>query len=46
MDNRKRLRAAMSRRGFRPYEREWWHFDYPSDPPPAPIDIPYADIQP
>ena len=46
MDNRKRLRAAMVRRGFRPYEREWWHFDYPTEPPPPAIDIPYTEIQP
>lgn len=27
--NRKRLVAAMERRGFVNYDKEWWHFSYP-----------------
>ena len=26
--NRKLLRRIMTRAGFKPYENEWWHFDY------------------
>lgn len=26
--NARRLRAAMERRGFRPFATEWWHFDW------------------
>jgi D-alanyl-D-alanine dipeptidase len=26
--NRKLLRKIMSKAGFKPYENEWWHFDY------------------
>lgn len=29
MENRLALRRAMERRGFRPYNAEWWHFSYP-----------------
>ncbi len=29
-----RLRAAMERRGFRPYAPEWWHFTLASEPYP------------
>jgi D-alanyl-D-alanine dipeptidase len=32
--NRKLLAAAMWRRGFRPYEREWWHFTLRGEPYP------------
>ena len=32
--NRKLLAAAMSRRGFRPYDREWWHFTLRGEPHP------------
>jgi D-alanyl-D-alanine dipeptidase len=31
---RERLRAAMERRGFRPYAPEWWHFTLASEPYP------------
>ena len=30
--NRDRLRAAMSRRGFRNYSKEWWHFTLRDEP--------------
>lgn len=30
--NRKRLVAAMARRGFSNYSREWWHFRYTAEP--------------
>ena len=30
--NRDRLRAAMSRRGFRNYAKEWWHFTLRDEP--------------
>src|SRR6202140_2659053 len=32
--NRLLLAAAMRRRGFRPYEREWWHFTLRGEPFP------------
>ena len=33
--NRALLAAAMRRRGFRPYDREWWHFTLRGEPYPA-----------
>jgi D-alanyl-D-alanine dipeptidase len=33
--NRALLAAAMRRRGFRPYEKEWWHFTLRGEPFPA-----------
>jgi D-alanyl-D-alanine dipeptidase len=33
--NRALLAAAMRRRGFRPYEKEWWHFTLRDEPFPA-----------
>jgi D-alanyl-D-alanine dipeptidase len=33
-ENRERLANAMRRRGFRPYEREWWHFTLRGEPFP------------
>jgi zinc D-Ala-D-Ala dipeptidase len=33
--NRARLAAAMRRHGFRPYDREWWHFTLRGEPYPA-----------
>jgi len=33
--NRATLAAAMRRRGFRPYEKEWWHFTLAHEPFPA-----------
>jgi D-alanyl-D-alanine dipeptidase len=29
------LAAAMRRRGFRPYAKEWWHFTLSPEPFPA-----------
>jgi zinc D-Ala-D-Ala dipeptidase len=34
------LVAAMARRGFRNYHREWWHFSYPGATPLAAYDFP------
>jgi len=33
--NRMLLASAMRRRGFRPYDREWWHFTLRGEPFPA-----------
>ena len=33
--NRATLATAMRRRGFRPYEKEWWHFTLAHEPFPA-----------
>jgi zinc D-Ala-D-Ala dipeptidase len=33
--NRALLAAAMRRRGFRPYDKEWWHFTLRGEPFPA-----------
>ena len=32
--NRQRLKAAMERRGFRNYSKEWWHFTLRGEPHP------------
>jgi len=32
--NRGLLAGAMRRRGFRPYEKEWWHFTLRHEPFP------------
>lgn len=32
--NRAQLAAAMARRGFRPYDKEWWHFTLRGEPYP------------
>jgi D-alanyl-D-alanine dipeptidase len=34
-ENRALLAAAMRRRGFRPYEKEWWHFTLAHEPFPS-----------
>ena len=34
-DNRAMFAAAMRRRGFRPYPREWWHFTLAREPFPG-----------
>jgi D-alanyl-D-alanine dipeptidase len=34
-ENRALLAAAMRRRGFRPYVKEWWHFTLAHEPFPA-----------
>jgi D-alanyl-D-alanine dipeptidase len=39
--NRKLLSDAMRRRGFKPYDREWWHFGLASEPfPDRYFDLP------
>ncbi len=39
--NRTLLAAAMRRRGFRPYQKEWWHFTLSHEPfPDAYFDLP------
>ena len=39
--NRMRLAAAMQRRGFRPYPKEWWHFTLRNEPfPDTYFDVP------
>jgi D-alanyl-D-alanine dipeptidase len=37
---RDRLRAAMTRHGFRNYAREWWHYSYPAADPGVAFDVP------
>lgn len=41
LDNRLTLRRAMERRGFRPYDAEWWHFSYPTTDT-SQRDVPYS----
>ena len=45
LDNRQLLRSAMSARGFRPYDLEWWHFSYPFGDS-GPRDVPYGCFEP
>lgn len=35
------LKRAMQRRGFKPYEKEWWHFSYVMTGT-SPRDVPYS----
>ena len=37
---RERLRAAMTRHGFRNYAPEWWHYSYPAADPGVAFDVP------
>jgi D-alanyl-D-alanine dipeptidase len=37
---RERLRAAMTRHGFKNYFREWWHYSYPAADPGVAFDVP------
>jgi D-alanyl-D-alanine dipeptidase len=40
-ENRRQLRDAMQRRGFRPLAQEWWHFTYQPEPyPDRSFDVP------
>jgi len=39
-DRRRRLRETMQRRGFTPYDREWWHFTWKAKAPV--LDVPYG----
>ncbi|MGA8650580.1 MAG: M15 family metallopeptidase, partial [Xanthobacteraceae bacterium] len=34
-ENRALIAAAMRRRGFRPYQKEWWHFTLSHEPFPG-----------
>lgn len=38
--NREMLRSAMIAAGFRPYDKEWWHFSYPPGDPGKAFDFP------
>ncbi len=38
--NRRTLSSAMSRRGFRNYSKEWWHFTLRSEPESRHYDFP------
>ncbi len=40
LHNRRVLKRAMTRRGFKSYAKEWWHFHYPT--PARPRDVPYG----
>ncbi len=42
MVHRKTLRAAMTRVGFKPYAREWWHFTLPEPAGLPRLDTPYT----
>jgi D-alanyl-D-alanine dipeptidase len=39
---RLRLRAAMERAGFEPYELEWWHFTFRRERRGPALDVPYS----
>jgi zinc D-Ala-D-Ala dipeptidase len=39
--HRRLLRETMTRHGFAPYDREWWHFELRIDPTPPMLDVPY-----
>lgn len=40
-ENRRQLRDAMQRRGFRPLAQEWWHFTWQPEPyPDRSFDVP------
>lgn len=41
--NRRRLRRAMMKRGFSPYDKEWWHFTFETEGAPPLRDEPYVD---
>lgn len=41
LEHRLELRAALTRVGFRPYTREWWHFGFDADTPAPVRDRPY-----
>jgi len=42
MLHRSTLRRAMTRAGFKPYAREWWHFTLPEPAGLPRLDIPYT----
>lgn len=39
------LKAAMSKQGFQPYSREWWHFQFPTTGTIG-RDVPYGCMEP
>ena len=42
--NRRALRDAMQRRGFRNYPKEWWHYTLVDEPHPfRSFDVPVAE---
>lgn len=45
-ENRRKLRSAMQRHGFRPYAKEWWHFTFVTDVRPPGLDEPYTAVSP
>jgi D-alanyl-D-alanine dipeptidase len=40
LPNRQRLARALSGARFRPYAREWWHFDWPAGRSAPRLDVP------
>ncbi len=40
-ENRLKLKRLMSKHGFKPYSKEWWHFGYPLHDT-RPRDVPYG----
>lgn len=40
--HRRTLRHEMMRAGFRPYDREWWHFTLPEPAGLPRLDVPYS----
>ncbi len=42
-ERRARLRAAMQRHGFTPYDGEWWHFTWAAKA--SELDVPYGDAE-
>lgn len=45
LDHRLILAAAMKQHGFRPYSKEWWHFEYPLEGTRG-RDVPYGCFEP
>jgi len=44
VENRRLLRAVMERQGFRPYVKEWWHFELIDEPfPTRSFDFPIVE---
>lgn len=42
------LHAHMYAAGWLPFEKEWWHFNFPCHPAPEPprLDVPYGEDEP
>lgn len=45
LQNRMKLKGAMSKRGWINYPKEWWHFRFPMEGT-TPRDVPYACFEP